>query len=118
MIGMDAKTGRSLQGLAHLYQSIGKVLTTPEGSCVARRTFGSKIFSLIDAPNNPATRVRLYAAAATALMKWEPRLKLTRVSISGAPSMDGKQSLDIEGTTRISGELVNTSVSLSAERTV
>lgn len=115
MIGMDANTGRAVEGLPHLYQSIGKILSTPLGSCINRREFGSPVFSLIDAPNNAATRVRLYAAVATALMKWEPRLKLSRVSLSGAPTIDGKQALDIEGTTNISGEQVKTSVPLSAE---
>jgi phage baseplate assembly protein W len=114
MIGMDANTGRTLEGLPHLYQSIGKILTTPIGTCIARRLFGSELASLIDAPNNQATRVRLYAAVATALMKWESRLKLTRVSLSGAAGMDGGQVIAIEGTTNISGELVNTSVRLTA----
>lgn len=110
MIGMNAKTGRAVEGLPHLYQSIGKILTTPLGTCTARRSFGSPLFSLIDAPNNAATRVRLYAAVATALMKWEGRLKLTRVTLSGSPDSDGGQVLEIEGITNISGELVKTSV--------
>ena len=36
---------------------------------------------LIDQPNNGATHVRLFAATAGALMKWETRLRLSRVQI-------------------------------------
>ena len=70
---------------------------------------------LVDAPNNATSRVRLYAAAATALMRWEPRLKLTRVQLSTDVSETGAgvQVLDIEGTTTVSGDLVSTRVQLS-----
>jgi phage baseplate assembly protein W len=112
---MNAKTGRATFGLAHLYQSIEKILTTPLGTRIARRDFGSELPELVDAPNNDATRVRLYAAAATALMRWEPRLKLTRVQLSTDVNEIGAgvQVLDIEGTTTESGDQVSTSVQLT-----
>jgi phage baseplate assembly protein W len=67
---------------------------------------------LIDAPNNGATRVRLYAAIATALMRWEPRLTLTRVLLSaGEAAGAGIQIIEIEGTTT-SGAPVSTRVRL------
>ncbi len=115
MKGMNATTGRATTGLANLYQSIAKILTTPIGTRIARRDFGSELFDLIDAPNNGATRVRLYAAAATALMRWEPRLKLSRVQLSTDVTETGAgvQVLDIEGTTTVSGDPVSTSVRLT-----
>ncbi|MGI4812154.1 MAG: GPW/gp25 family protein [Janthinobacterium lividum] len=125
MKGMDAKTGRSLSGVAHLHQSIGKILTTPLASRIKRRTFGSQLSDLIDAPNNGETRVRLYAAIATALMRWEPRLTLTRVRLSseagsargGSSGGDGTASasapiIDIEGTSTETGETVAASIPL------
>ncbi|MFM0181760.1 GPW/gp25 family protein [Paraburkholderia aspalathi] len=115
MKGMNASTGRATAGLAHLYQSIDKILTTPIGTRIARRDFGSELPDLVDAPNNGTTRVRLYAAAATALMRWEPRLTLTRVQLStdASETFAGVQVLDIEGTTTVSGDLVSTSVRLT-----
>lgn len=115
MKGMNATTGRSTTGLTHLYQSIAKILTTPIGTRIARRDFGSELPELIDAPNNGATRVRLYAAAATALMRWEPRLKLSRVQLSTDVTETGAgvQVLDIEGTTTVSGDAVSTRVRLA-----
>lgn len=81
MIGMDARTGKSLSGEAHLAQSVGKILGTPLGSCVARREFGSLLAELVDQPANPASRLRIYAATALAIQRWEPRITLTRVSL-------------------------------------
>ncbi|PTB19550.1 baseplate assembly protein [Trinickia symbiotica] len=114
MKGMNANTGRTIAGLDHLYQSIGKIVSTPLASCVKRRTFGSELPDLIDAPSNGAVRTRLYAAVATALMQWEPRLTLTRVLLvaDDAQAADGVLYLDIEGWTSEAGAAVSTRVPL------
>jgi uncharacterized protein len=116
MKGMNASTGRAISGLAHLYQSIAKILTTPIGTRIARRSFGAELFDLIDAPNNDTTRVQLYAATATALMRWEPRLTLTRVGLSSTTA-DGQTVIDIEGYTTETGDAVSTSVNLTTGAT-
>lgn len=82
MIGMHKHAGTALGGDAHLAQSIADILTTPLGSRVMRRDYGSLLPELIDAPFNSATRVKLFGATATALMQWEPRIRLARVHIS------------------------------------
>ena len=81
MRGTDAHTGKPLSGTAHLVQSISDILTTPVGSRVMRRDYGSLLPRLIDQPFHAATRIRLVAAIATALMRWEPRLQITRVTV-------------------------------------
>ena len=96
MTGTDARTGAPFAGLAHLAQSIGDILTTPIGSRVMRRDYGSALFELIDAPTNALTRLRLFAATASALARWEPRLRLTRVGVATA-SAAGALTLAIEG---------------------
>lgn len=112
MKGMNPNTGRSIDGVDHLCQSVSKILTTPIASRTQRRPFGSELPDLIDAPTNGATIVRLYAAAATALMQWEPRLQLTRIRLAD-PDESGAMVIDIEGISKISGELVSTSVPVS-----
>ncbi|MDC6129205.1 GPW/gp25 family protein [Burkholderia gladioli] len=115
MIGMNADTGRTLTGLDHLYQSIGKILSTPLATCIQRREFGSELADLIDAPNNGTSRTRLYAAIATALMTYEPRLVLTRVQLSDDDmTLDGAQVVEIEGYTTETGEFASTRVPLSS----
>ena len=96
MIGSDRFTGQSLDGVEHLRQSIIDILTTPLGSRVMRRDYGSQLPSLIDQPDNAATRVRVHAATAAALMRWEPRLRLSRVALLTG-LRPGQVVLDLEG---------------------
>lgn len=96
MRGMSVDTGRAIEGLRHLQQSISDILTTPIGTRVMRRDYGSLLPELVDQPFNGATRARIYGATASALMRWEPRLRLTRVQI--LPGQEpGRFTLDLEG---------------------
>jgi len=96
-IGMQASTGVAINGVDHLMQSIHTILTTPVGSRVMRRSFGSLLPELIDQPDNAATRVRIFAAVAGALMRWEPRLRLSRVQLASG-STPGTAELVLDGT--------------------
>lgn len=93
MVGMSRTTGRVLGGDQHLRQSIADILTTPLGSRVMRRDYGSLLLDLIDQPMNPATRLRLFAAVAVALLKWEPRLRLTNIALASAAPGDMELTL-------------------------
>ena len=77
---MNTATGRQLSGFEHLRQSVRDILTTPLGSRVMRRDYGSRLFELVDAPLNGATLTRMYAATYQALKRWEPRLFVEQVS--------------------------------------
>lgn len=94
MLGMDAQTGRPLDGIDHLEQSIRDILTTPIGTRVMRREYGSRIPELVDRPMTPALAADLYAAAAEALHRWEPRLRLLRVQVLDARA--GHLSLQLQ----------------------
>ena len=97
MIGMNAQTGRTLTAAGHLAQSVADILTTPIGTRVMRREYGSQLPDLIDWPTNAATRLQAYAATAMALMRWEPRIRLSRVQLF-LGEQPGHVVLDIEGT--------------------
>ncbi len=81
MIGMSAQTGKIADGLGHLRQSVVDILTTPIGTRVMRRDYGSRLYSLVDAPFNDATRLDMMSATYEALEKWEPRLELEAVAV-------------------------------------
>ena len=97
MRGMDANTGKPIEGLAHLAQSVGDILGTPLGSRVMRRDYGSLLPRLIDQPLTGSTRLRVFAAIATALMRWEPRLRLTSIDIE-LGDVPGQLIVTIQGT--------------------
>lgn len=82
MRGINATTGKALDGIEHLRQSVRDILTTPIGSRVMLREYGSQLFQLIDAPLNRSTIMDLYAATADALKRWEPRIRVLSVSAS------------------------------------
>jgi phage baseplate assembly protein W len=81
MAGMARDTGAALDGLDHIRQSVADILSTPMGTRVGRRDYGSLVPELIDQPMTPANILRLYAATAVALTRWEDRLRLRRVGL-------------------------------------
>lgn len=112
MIGMNGNTGRSVAGNDHLVQSISDILTTPIGTRVMRREYGSQLADLIDWPLNNATRLQAYAATTIALMRWEPRIRLSRVQLT-LGDIAGQATLDIEGSLVDTNEPLSLRVPLS-----
>lgn len=112
MQGMNSRTGRTITDSAHLAQSVADILTTPIGSRVMRREYGSQLADLIDWPHNSATRLQAYAATAMALMRWEPRIRLSRVQLS-LGDQPGQAVLDLEGTEIDSNQPLSLRVPLS-----
>lgn len=97
LVGMSYTTGTTITGVAHVRQSIAIVLFTPIGSLPMRRDFGSLLPELIDHPDNPVTRLRIYAAAAIALMRWVPNFRLSTASIESGDT-PGAAQLVLDGT--------------------
>jgi Phage baseplate assembly protein W len=110
VIGMDQNTGAALSGVDHIRQSIARILSTPLGTRVMRRDFGSRLPDLTDAPMNKATAVLLYAATATALLRWEPRIRLERVQLGTLDGMQGRFVITIVATVIESGAALEASV--------
>lgn len=105
MRGMSRTTGVALDGNGHIAQSIRDILTTPIGSRVMLREYGSRIPELVDRPLNALLDVELHAAVAEALDRWEPRFKLSAVWIAGR-SADGRITLGLEGSVVSDGSVV------------
>jgi len=97
MSGVSRLAGTALSGNDHLAQSIGDILTTPIGSRIMRRDYGSMLFELIDQPLNPFTRLLVFASSALALRRWEPRLRLKRIQLAAPAETPGAATLLIEG---------------------
>ncbi|MFP3015670.1 MAG: GPW/gp25 family protein [Wolbachia sp.] len=95
MKGMRKETGKELEGLEHLKQSMIDILTTLINSRIMRRDYGSRLFELVDKPINRDLTLEIYAATAEALGKWEKRFKLEKVKMTEVE--EEKVTLDLEG---------------------
>lgn len=110
MTGMNRHNGQRLEGKAHLAQSILDILTTPKGSLVMLRDYGSDLPRVIDQPLNGETLIDAYQATAEALALWEPRIELGRVQVTEARA--GFAALELTDT---DGNLIELPVDLSTE---
>lgn len=69
-----------------------------------RREYGSELYRLVDAPMNAGTLLRLYAATAEALQRWEPRFRVETVRAQSAEP--GRVVLEITGVYLPDGQVV------------
>jgi phage baseplate assembly protein W len=95
--GMNRETGKPLSRTAHLAQSVTDILTTPIGSRVIMREYGSRLPRLVDRPMNATTIMEVYAATAEALERWEPRIQLNKVSADFSGFVEGRLAITLQG---------------------
>lgn len=94
MSGMNRQTGKIiLSDKEHTLQSIDDIITTPKGSRVMNRKYGSDLFELIDDPVNK--KIDIYAAVAQSLDEFEPRFELESIKLSN--DTDGRLFITVEG---------------------
>lgn len=81
LVGMSRTTGAPITGLDHLRQSIGDILSTRKGTRRERLEYGSDIPRMVDLPVTRGWISTVQAEAARAIGRWEPRIRLSRVSV-------------------------------------
>lgn len=102
--GMSRLNGTKLTKHEHIGQSVDDIITTPVGTRVKRRDYGSHVFDLVDSPANPTGALQMIAATAEAIERWEPRLDLKKASVSAG--LDGKAVIELTGVIKDDGEAV------------
>lgn len=107
---MSRTTGLAIDEDAHIRQSIEDILTTPVGTRVKRRDYGSLLPELIDHPGNPGNLLRLRAATVMAVLRWEPRVRISTVGL--AVQAGGRTTLDIDAV-KTSGPRSGSSISIT-----
>ena len=103
-IGMDRNTGKPLDGVAHLRQSIFDILATRIGTRVMLRDYGSNLPEMIDLPTNRTTIAAMRADIVKALDRWEPRVRVNRVHLNSISV--GSVTFDLYVTYLPNGEAV------------
>lgn len=113
MIGLSRTDGTALSGIDHIAQSVGDIMTTPLGTRVMRRDYGSLVPDLLDRPMTGPTILQVYAAIAMALAKWEPRVRLERLTATDAEGANqGRLTLRLDIVILETGEQSNIEVQL------
>lgn len=92
---MNINTGKTISEIAHIKQSIANILTTPIGSRIMRRDYGSRIFEKIDRPINGELVAEIYSDVVEALFIWEPRFEVEQVTVKSIEK--GKITISLEG---------------------
>lgn len=108
---ISKKTGEALKTeLESIQQSIQEILSTPIGSRIMRRQFGSDIPNLIDQPLNQTLVLRIYSAIYTPLILWEQRISIENISIhQGAV---GSLDVDLEAVHIGTNQILNLNIPL------
>lgn len=91
---MSRESGRSIPEIDHIIQSIQDILTTPLGSRIMRREYGSMLPDLIDQPTTSVLILKLYSAIYTAISRWEDRISIEQIQISNM--QDGQLVIDLD----------------------
>lgn len=101
MKGMHRSTGKAITDNdsfpEHLYQSMHDILSTLIGTRLCRRNYGSLVPHLIDQPCNDFTKLQIMNASATALIRFEPRIKISQVQVNQAAAVVGYWLITILG---------------------
>ncbi|KAA5938646.1 baseplate assembly protein [Pantoea sp. Bo_2] len=82
--GLNRQQGGSVSDLAHIQQSVTDILTTPKGTRLMLRDYGSDLPSLVDGTLTPTLRLKVISAAYSAISRWEPRITLKSVTAETA----------------------------------
>ena len=112
MPGMNVNTGKRLDGIDHIRQSVADIITTPIGSRVMRRDYGSLVPELLDMPMNDALLMQVYAATIIAVTRWEPRIQITGARRTVNTQQHGAVVIELQGRTA-DGQAMNVGVPLA-----
>ncbi|CDG77666.1 phage-related baseplate assembly protein (GPW-like) [Acinetobacter baumannii 107m] len=93
-----------------IQQSIDDIVSTPIGSRIMRREYGSLIPDLIDQPVNEVLILKCYSAIYTAILRWEDRINVSQ--ILNTQVKENGLIFDLEGTSTVTGQNMNLRIPL------
>jgi uncharacterized protein len=107
-INVNAKGGLDWSdGSQRVSDAIWLIVKTALGERVMRPTFGAGVNDFVFQSNSSVIRARLAAAIKQALLKWEPRINLTQVSVAPAADQPSQVLVSIGYTLRDTNEVFN-----------
>jgi phage baseplate assembly protein W len=76
MAGVDAVTGKTLDGFDHVQQSLGKIFSTPQGARVMREWFGNPGLRILAEPTSERTVLLWFNILYMLIELFEPRYRV------------------------------------------
>jgi len=95
-IGIDATSGRIVNGWAHVLQSLSDIYTTGFGERVIREWYGSFVPHLLGRLITPEEVTPFFVAITSAIEQWEPRYRVSEIKVLKA-TRDGALHFYIDG---------------------
>lgn len=84
-MAMDVDTGKEITGLGEIEQSVNRILETIPGDRYMRAEYGSALFELTDIGMDASGKARMAQAVSEAVRRFDPRVKISRVTFEGTP---------------------------------
>lgn len=109
---MNRHTGTTIDGDAQLAQDINDLFSTPVGTRVMRRAYGSLLPSLLDQPLNGETQLLVCAAAAGAINRWIRRIRVVACRLTGNAEGKGLLTIDFRRTDTINAQPASLAIPL------
>ncbi len=107
---MSRYNGSDLSEIEHIKQSLEDIATTPIGSRLMRRDYGTLLANLIDQPISEVLYLKIYSTLYTAYVRWEDRIEISQINVVGLK--EGQLILDIIGFLKTKGDEINLSIQL------
>ena len=82
MAGIDAQTGKVLDGFEHVSQSLGKILSTRQGERVMREWFGNPGLKLLGEPQTDRTILLWFNVIYMLIEIFEPRFRVIQFDVN------------------------------------
>lgn len=105
---MSRYNGSELTEFEHILQSLEDIATTPMGSRVMRKEYGTVLADLIDQPISEVLYLKIYSTLYSAYVRWEDRIDISQIRV--AELKNQKMILDIIGFLKSNGNEVNMSI--------
>ena len=106
---MMSNTGQLLTDeLDSIRLSITDIMTTPIGTRIMRKDYGSKIPDLIDQPMNDILMIQLYSEIYTPILKWENRISIEQINIHEVGH--GKLIMDLDAVHITTDQSINLNI--------
>ena len=108
---MSREIGSNLSELEHIKQSIQDIVSTPLGSRIMRRSYGTQLFNLIDKPTSEALYLKIYSTIYSSILQWENRIDVSQININSLSA--GQMVIDLEFTLTKTGQTQNLNIPVS-----